>query len=474
MNGFTKYKIRPRRRGDARLVVYVAKDYMEAKADFFPPAPGGQPFTKEHLDAALKKLRICFGVEYKAIDDAADDCNSGGSAVLGLTIARALPPVDDSPAYFKIHDGFQSPRLPRQGPDGRVDFRAVSPFALVKAGEEIARLEDAVAGKNGRAIDGRPLPFKRAARREFVEGDGIALENGRMYAKADGLLVIEDHTIRVEQTLRVPGAIGYATGDVIFPGSLVLEGTAADGFKVRAGGNITVRGTFTVSDCLSGGNLVAAGGLIGRARGTVKAGGSVSARFVRNCKLACKENVVVAREIINASIWTLGALDIGRGVLVASEVRATRGMRAGDIGRRSSRPAEIFLGTNWALEGEIQRAQRALAKLKRDIAVLDARFVQKGRTQGALWKSERNRLLMMRSELVAAYKKTTAQMLEAQRKLTRYPSAALYVRGCVAAGTSVSICHVGYVLTRDMRNVCFVLDAQTNTVVPRTGGKTDN
>jgi uncharacterized protein (DUF342 family) len=129
------FKVKPKNKNDARMVVYISADYMEARADFFPAKEGGRPFTIEYIDKVLKKLDINFGVEYKTLDDTTDESNADGAVLQGVVIARGIQPVEDSPAYFKINPNMEPRRQPLQTDGGRVDFRTVSSYTTVSAGD---------------------------------------------------------------------------------------------------------------------------------------------------------------------------------------------------------------------------------------------------------------------------------------------------------------------------------------------------
>ncbi|MDR2489780.1 MAG: FapA family protein [Spirochaetaceae bacterium] len=457
------FKVRPKNKNDARLVVYISTDYMETRADFYPAKEGGRPFTKEYIDRVLKKLDICFGVEYKTLDDTADESNAGGTILQGVVIARGIPPVDDSPAYFKINPGMEPRKQPLQTSGGRVDFRTVSSYTTVSAGDEIARQVEPVQGRTGKTIKGQEVPFKRIQRRELIEGKGIYIKNDSIYAEIPGLLKVEGSTISVERTLRLQEPVGYATGNINFTGDLVLEGEVSDGFKVHSGGNITVRRTFAVSDCFSQGDIVVSGGLIGRRQGVVKANGSVDARFMRNCKLACKKNVHIRAEVFNSTIWTMGILDMGTaGRIAGSSVYALHGVTAGSIGGKSANPSVIRLGVDWAAESVIKNNARTLRILKSRIETLNRILKNNTHTADAL-----KQIKEQMQKAVLEYKQTAVRQTEIKKNLVTDKKAFLTVYGAVFAGTLILICSAKYTVKDNMSGVKFVLNSSGTDIIPQ-------
>jgi uncharacterized protein (DUF342 family) len=465
------FKVRPKNKNDARLVIYISADHMEAQADFYPAKEGGRPFTKEYIDKILKKLDLCFGIEYKTLDDTSDECNTSGNILQKIIIARGIQPVDDSPAYFKINPDMEPRRQPQPLSGGRVDFRSVSAYKTVSAGDEIARQAEPVKGISGKTVKGKDLPFKHIRRRELIEGKGIYIKNNCIYAETAGLLKVEGSTISVEQTLRLTETVGYATGNIAFTGDLVLEGEVADGFKVHSGGNITVRRTFAVSDCFSNGDIFVSGGLIGRGQGIVKANGSVSAQFMRNCKLACKKNIHIRAEVFSSTIWTKGMLDMGTaGRIAGSTVYALHGVTAGSIGGKSAKPSVIRLGVDWAAEYIIKNNTRTLRMLKSRIETLNKVLKNNAHTADAL-----KQIKEQMQKMILEYKQTEARQAEIKKKLVTDKNASLTAYGTVFAGTLILICSAKYTVKDEMNRVTFVLNADGTEIVPKklTRGRAD-
>ena len=460
---YITFKVRPKNKNDARLIIYISADYMEARADFYPAKNGGRPFTKEYIDKILKKLDICFGVEYKTLDDTADECNTAGTMLHGIVIARGIQPLDDSPAYFKINPALEPRKQPLQIDGGRVDFRSVSSYTTVSAGDEIARQVKPVQGRAGKTIKGSEVPFKHIQRRELIEGKGIYIKNDCIYAETAGLLKIAGSTIRVEQTLRLTGPVGYATGNINFTGDLVLEGEVSDGFSVHSGGNITVRQTFTVSDCFSQGNIVVSGGLIGRRQGIVKANGSVDAQFMRNCKLACKKDIHIRTEVFNSTIWTMGILDMGTaGRIAGSTIYALHGVRTGAVGGKSAKPAVIRLGVDWAAEQGIKNTTRTLRILKSKIETLSRILKSKTYSDDVVTPFKDQ---MQKAAL--EYKQIEARQALLKKNLVTDKNASLTAYGTIFAGTLILICSAKYTVQDAMSGVRFTLNAAGTEIVPK-------
>ncbi|MDR2602798.1 MAG: FapA family protein [Spirochaetaceae bacterium] len=459
-----KFKIRRKNKNDAYIEVYLSKDHIEAKADFFPAKEKGRPFTKEYIDLVLKKLNICCGIEYKAIDDAADDCNENLRENLGVIIARGFIPVDDSPAYFKINPNMTPPRLQNEPGAGEFNIHS-SVYIQVKEGDELARLQDAVQGRVGKTVTGKEVPFKFVQRKELVESEGVYIKNNCIYAKISGQLMIEENCINVKDTLCVNEKIGCKTGDVDFSGNVIIKGPVADGFKVYSGGDITVRETFFVSDCLSAGDLRVSGGIIGRKQGIAKVNGSITARFIQNCKIACKKDVKVSREIINSNLWVMGDLDLGdSGVIVSSKINSFCGLRAGRIGGRTAQSTIICLGDDWMVAREIELIKQRLFHIKRDLAALTLAF-KKQKELGKSGLEKLNAITKTGRSLIKEYKETQIRLEQNKKNIKKNENATLIAFGKIYAGTFVKICNAQYPVIEDLNRVRFMLDKTRNCVV---------
>src|SRR5690606_22320245 len=118
--------------------------------------------------------------------------------------------------------------------------------------------------------------------------------------------------VRVDPTLRVEN-VDLNTGNIDFDGSLEVSGDVTSGFVVQATGDIFIRGTVEKARVEARKNLVVTGGVIGEDLGRdddnnlilrthLKAGGTLSAKFVSLAELAAGEDIQVREYVMQSHL----------------------------------------------------------------------------------------------------------------------------------------------------------------------------
>ena len=59
----------------------------------------------------------------------------------------------------------------------------------------------------------------------------------------NGQVVLKNNKISIEPIYIVPGDVSLETGNIVFLGSVIVQGSVHDNFVVKAAGNIDIKGT---------------------------------------------------------------------------------------------------------------------------------------------------------------------------------------------------------------------------------------
>jgi uncharacterized protein (DUF342 family) len=433
---------------------------MEVRADFIPPMNGGTPLDVKQIQGILDKLSILHGVYWDAITEALDECNRNRRLVRDVLIAQGNPPIDEIAEYFEIN-----PHLNRlSGPAdhrGRIDYRSRSPFTIVKKDQALARLRPRKAGKEGKNVHGTVLPF-RVIRPEGVSGGANTRSDGKLIlAEINGQLIKNHRELSVQESLMIKGAVGYGTGNIIFPGDVFIEGPVSDGFKIYSGGSITIKQTFDVTDVIAKGDLVVAGGIIGRGAALVKSGGIVRTKFIENCRIAARKAIIVDSGIINSSVFTLENIDLGeKGIILGGETYAVHGVKAGGIGKKTGKAARIHCGIDFTAQQEKEKNNNnlrilaaKLARLREMMAAPEADGDKRAKMEELLHRLEEEQ------------RKAAARISDLLGQINTDENASVEVLGEIVAGTLVEICQVALFVTEPLRKVRIRLDKATGKVI---------
>ncbi|MCK4514681.1 MAG: DUF342 domain-containing protein, partial [Spirochaetaceae bacterium] len=145
---------------DGYTEVRVAANEMSAVADIHPAGDGMKPIDPDAIAELLNSNRINTGVDWNAIKEAVFRCNTEKVQVADLLIARGTAPTSEVPEQLVIENELLM-QNDRNVPDRmRADYKASSPFVLVKNGQLLATYAPKKPGQMGTTVKGEALPYK--------------------------------------------------------------------------------------------------------------------------------------------------------------------------------------------------------------------------------------------------------------------------------------------------------------------------
>lgn len=445
-------------KNDGTIEISFTPNDLEARAVFHPPVGEGQPITPDYIATVLERLTITFGLDWDAIQQASMESNLNRKMVSDIIIARGEPPIDEIKEYFQTNPAFRTwPKTIDQSLP-RIDYREISPFILVRKGQILAKLRPRVEGKEGTNVHGQKIPKNVIKKESASNGPNTRLMGDVIVAATDGRLVENGTELSVAEILEVKGSVGYKTGHILFPGDVVIEGTVADGFKVYAGGSIVSKQTFDATDVVAKKDMIVAGGLIGRGKASVRVGGCLRAKFIQNCRVAGRGEIMVAAAVVNSRIYTLKKLDLGdKGRIIGGEIFAVEGVKASGIGSESGEPTKLHCGVDFTVQQELDRANERLRILSQKLTKLHEMMSHDSDADPV--KLELENKLLEESERVRAL------IAEQLGKLDSFDDAIVEVSGELRAGTLIEICHIAYFADQNFRKVRFRLDKEHGRLV---------
>jgi len=240
-------------------------------------------------------------------------------------------------------------------------------------------------GIQGRTVTNRMLPSRSGRDCQIAHGEGTILsEDGReLTAEKNGQVVLKQGRIIVDDVLVVQGDVNMETGDILMLGSVLITGNVLDNFKVKASGNIEVRGSVQKAFLEAEGDIIVKGGINGRDDATIETtGGSIYAKFVRMSRLIAEKNVIVTEELLHSRVdaGKLIFCNGKRAQISGGVLRAGEEVNARAIGAESYIKTEIYVGLNPRVLQQMNDLEKALddtatemEKLTKDVGTLNQR-----------------------------------------------------------------------------------------------------
>lgn len=321
-------------------------------------APEGD--GKAAIVAALEEVGVTHGVDTERIEAMLNDWHPA-AAVL---VAHGAAPVAGTDATVE-HTFVDESAHPVIREDGTADFFASQLTPPVAAGSPVAIKHPATPGTPGYTIRGIEIPPQAGKdvdlKKMLGKGVGLSEDGLQVLASADGTPSSLGSKYSVLPSLRIDGEVGPGTGNVNFPGSVMVGGDVLDGFTLKADGDITVRGVAQAATLEAGGNVILMAGMFGRERGTIAAAGDIRAAFLNECSVRTEGNVLVSGEIVRSNVIAKGSVQVaGSGKIIGGTISSGEQIVANTIGSPIGRVATRLILPNasgWRADGEGAHSQ---------------------------------------------------------------------------------------------------------------------
>jgi len=433
---------------DGKITLSFLNNNLEVRGDFFPPMGNGSPISPEYIKALLEQFKITHGVNHEEIEKARSDCTSEYRIIRDVLVARGEAPVNEVLEYTQINPYLTQFNTPDSG-GSSVDHRVRSPFIIVRKDMALAKQKSRKPGKDGKDIHGQIMAHGTVRPEGVSGGDNTRMEGPLLLSNINGQMVVSGKVVSVRESLVITGPVGYGTGNIIFPGDVEIEGPVSDGFKIHSGGTITIKQTFDVTEAVTKKDLNVAGGIIGRGQAFIKVGGALKTKFIENCQVAVRQSISVDLEIINSKVFTLETLEMGdRGRIVGGEIYAVKGIRAGNIGKKTGKAAQLHCGVDFTLEQEKERNNGILRLLAAKLNRLRELMEDPNLTDEKKVKIETLRLRLEEEQM-----KTQAKITELLGKINTYANAVVEIKGEIVEGTVIEICQAALFVTTPLKKV---------------------
>ena len=349
---------------------------FEFKYDLKPSADLMELYLVAELDAGpyenqlqlidgLERMKVTADVDQEAIKAVLDaDKDSKPERTL---IATAKKSIDGKDGFIKLEKEIsEKPVFIPEEEGEKVNYREAIKFQIVQKEEKVGTLVAPVQGENGHNLFGTELPFEPGKTEKFELGNGIKQEGNEFIATMSGRPRYKDNIFEILEVLEIEENINMKTGNIRYPGMVIVHGDLEDTFEIHAGSDVKIMGTMGDSKVVSKGNVTIAGGIVGSKTASVNAEGNVEMKFAQNATIDCKGEVLITKEarhcIIRSNQWVKSK---GSG-LIGGECTAKLGVDIQVAGADSNPKTIIKLGYNPEME-KVNDQMKALFKVAESI-----------------------------------------------------------------------------------------------------------
>jgi uncharacterized protein (DUF342 family) len=258
-----------------------------------------------------------------------------------VMVAEGKKPVNGRDSYIQYNFETDQTKLKlREGSNGRIDFKDLNIIKNVVENQPLAKKIPPEQGEMGRTVTGKVIPAKNGKDIPLPLGKNVHIgdDGATIIADINGQVILAGGKINVEPIYTVRGDVNLKTGNIIFLGTVIINGNVEDGFSVKAAGNIEVNGTVEKAELDAEGDIIVHQGITGKNSGFVRAGHSIWARFIENSVVEAGNMVVVSDGIINSQVDAFKRIVCQgkRAHIVGGRLRASEEINAKILGSPTS------------------------------------------------------------------------------------------------------------------------------------------
>ncbi len=465
---------------DGQLSIFLSEDAMRAWATFKPPATGGRPLELSDIESIIDAEGITHGLDWERIRESLYLCNNEHKTVSQVLIARGIESRPELPETPVFSPGIQSQsRIFRQvdsrgryhppGEEqsealhekdleetgGRVDHRERNSIHVIHEGQVLAKLLPRRPGEFGTNVKGEQIPFATIEIKQLKPGLNVEKRENSFISMAAGRLVWDKEQFGVDTNIEISGEVGYATGNIRFPGNVLLKGEIQDGFRIWSGGDIRSKATIDAFEIFCKGDLLCSEGILGRNHGVIRVKGNLEAKFIENCRADVFGTIRIKNAILNSRVNSNSEIQCTKGKIIGGQIRFARVLKAEILGNRAGVRTVVIGGVNFVEVRKLEHCQKHLAELSGRHQEISSRFQRDrdSKHQKALAVLEKE-ISRMQDEIGALMETTQPD-----------PEAVLEVQGTVFAGCVIRFGRLELTVSEDLTKKRFRPDADSGKVL---------
>ncbi|EMY68228.1 DUF342 domain-containing protein [Leptospira vanthielii] len=339
--------------------ITISEDYMEAKMVLHPPKHGGALLSEYQLREQIASVGISVGI----LDLVIQSQVKNPDFFVPYTIAKGYQPVPGKDGEIKIY--FRSDNKPQLEEDehGRIDYKNIGVIQSVKPEDLIAERIPPKKGEFGKTVNGSMIPYQEEKTVDWNLGPNVELRGDKLYAKIAGRPVLSAAwEIKVDEVIQLE-AVDYSTGNIDFPGTIIVEEKIGDGFSLTTSGSIIIRNSVGKAFLKAKGDIVLSGGFMGRGEGYIESEGNIYAKFVEQGKLTAQGSIFVEEAVMHSELSAKDFIRVagGRGEVIGGTVIAGNSLTCVKLGAVVETKTKVAIGTPPELLDELNRMKKEIA-----------------------------------------------------------------------------------------------------------------
>lgn len=400
--------------------------------------------TPEVICRNLKASGISFGIDNAIVEKIAAERAFNEKH----KVAEGSAPEHGQSARFELCFNPDKKVAPKEGTDGRIDYRDLDFLLNAEAGQVLVKKIPPAAGKPGKSVTNHAIPAKPGKDKNIPRGANTELSHDGLTLSAAkaGTIVYAGSVVSIQPMTTISGSIDLSTGNITCKGSLKVAKDIKSDFKVEVEGDLEVGGNVEDAEIKCKGNVIVKGGFIGRSEGVINAKGDVTLKYIINQNIYSGGNVTIGGEAVNARIHARDEIRLigSKAKAVGGILTARKLIRASTLGADAGTKTVLKVAYDTELMEKAKQVNEEIERLQCDEKRVKAALVDLYRLnmngklppqkQAALKKLEE-----FKDGLPTQLEDLSLQQKEIDRKLGEFRNAQVIAEKEIYPGVQVHI-----------------------------------
>ena len=322
------------------IEVLFSDDGIIAYVKLTKPLEDEEPITKEDLMKALAAAKVVYGIKEDMVEKLASRPIYG----IKIEVVHALAPVDGEDGQVICHVKHDTDYKPEINEEGNIDYKNLDYFQMAKKDQVLCDIIKEKEGVEGINVFGSAISARTGKRAQVPTGKNTTLsEDGtKLIATADGVIRYVRDQIDINESMNIRSNVNNVTGNINFPGDVVVDGDVCDGFSVKCGGDLIVKGVVEAAHIEAGGSVHIAKGVNGGNRAELIIGKDFRTQYIEASTITVGGNIF-ADYIAGSDVTCKGNIELKgrRELVIGGDVKLCGELSAKDIGNERELPTRI-------------------------------------------------------------------------------------------------------------------------------------
>ncbi len=362
---------------DNKIELEVTQDKLKAYLKFDPQASYVDT-TDLDIFNILKENNIVITDTVKSrVSKLAEFLKANSIPQEPFPVAEGIPPVQATDQQFEWDKSLHNTDENIDDEES-VNFYQRNKLATVEENQKIGKIIPGKEGRDGTDVFGKPIPARKQPL-NIKLGENVVLdEDGQtVIAQKPGQVIFQRNKIFVKDVLEIEGDVDFETGNIESASNVLIWGTVKDLFIVRSKQNISVYKLVESAYLFAEENIIIVGGIKGRGKAIIQAGGDINVKFAEYAYLEAGGNIEIAKEIIDSTILCKGILRVENGSIIGGQSFACQGINVKTLGSPSGVKTVVGVASNpnilhelFQLEQTYNETQKMIDKIRETVAPL--------------------------------------------------------------------------------------------------------